>query len=339
MNKSKIILASLGGVIGLVSLVLAYFVWDAITVKGERMDELDGLTAAAEHLTRLPVYPSPAGVKAYGENAAAFSRWREEAVRVAATGDKTFEATTPPAFKTFLISEAQRLSALPGAVDGKIVKPGFPFGFKDYITGGVLPAPADLPRLQREWHDVAAVIETLSACGVSEIVDVAVAAAKPAAEETKSEDPRRNRRNASRSRAKAETEASAGPAPLISTFTIDFLARPLALVNAVNAFVTTKRFIVVTDFSFTRETDEVGSAIDAGKGNADEASKGRRGRRGRRGAALAEEKKDAEGGEKKGFFTDPLKAPPLKVKMTFSVYDFRSLETKPETETKSEVKK
>jgi hypothetical protein len=140
MNKSKIILASVGGVVAIASLVLAYLVWDALSVKGERTDDLDALTSAADRLARLPVYPGPAGVKAYGENAAAYAKWREEALQAASAGDMTFEPTTPPAFKTFLVEEAQRLSNLPGGVDGKLVKAGFSFGFKDYIAGEVLAA-------------------------------------------------------------------------------------------------------------------------------------------------------------------------------------------------------
>ena len=336
MNKSKIILASVGGVVALASLVLAYLVWDALSTKGERASDLEALTSQADRLIRLPVYPGAAGVKAYGENAAAYSGWREEAVRVASAGDMVFEATTPPAFKTFLVEEAQRLSALPGGVDGKIVKPGFPFGFKDYITGGVLPQKADLPRLQREWHDVATVIETLAASGVSEILDVTVGAVKPAVEE-KPEDQRRNRRgNNARANRKAQDEKPVGPQPAISAFTIEFLARPAALVGAVNAFVTTPRFVVVDSFSFARPVDEIAAAL--GEKKKDDSAGGRRGRRGRRGALAEEEPKD-EGEEKKGFFTDPLKAAPLKVRMSFSVYDFRSLEADGAAEKKSEEKK
>lgn len=334
MNKSKIILASVGGVVALASLVLAYLVWDALSVKGERAEDFEALMSQADRLTRLPVYPGPAGVKAYGEKAAAYTKWREEAVRVVSSGDMTFEATTPPAFKTFLVDEARRLSALPGGVDGRIVKPGFPFGFKDYITGGVLPQTADLPRLQREWHDVSVVIEALAACGVTEILDVAMGAAKPAAEEKK-EEPKRGRRNA-RANRKAAEEKPVAAAPAVSAFTIEFRARPAALVAAVNAFVTSPRFIVVDDFALTREVDDVGAAL--GDRKKDEASSGRRGRRGRR-AALAEEEKKEEGGEKKSFFTDPLTASPFKVRMSFSVYDFRSLDAGEAAEKKTEEKK
>lgn len=334
MNKSKIILASVGGVVGLASLVLAYLVWDALSVKGERAADLDGLTSSADRLTRLPVYPGPAGVKAYGENAATYVTWREDAVRAASAGDMTFEPTTPPAFKTFLVEEAARLSALPGGVDGKLVKPGFSFGFKEYITGGVLPKTGDLPRLQREWHDVSTVIEALAKAGVVEITDVAMTAPKQV-KEADPEESRRDRRRKARN-SKMKEEKQTGPEPLISTFTIDFLAHPAAFVTAVNAFMTAPRFIVVDTFSFTRETDEVAESL--GGGRKKEEATGRRGRRGRR-AAFAEVEKKDENAPKKAFFTDPLTAAPLKVKMTFSVYDFRSLETKAAADEKTEEQK
>ena len=193
MNKSKIILASVGGVALTASLVLAYLIWSAMADKSERAADLDGAIATADRLTRLPVYPGTEGIKAYNENAETYKAWREEAVKIASAGDMAFESTTPPAFKAFLVDDARRLSALPGAVDGRLVKEDFPFGFKDYITGGVLPAQADLARLQREWYDVSTVIEALAKCGVSEIVDVAIKPPAPVQPEQTAKSSKKNK--------------------------------------------------------------------------------------------------------------------------------------------------
>lgn len=313
MNKSKTILASVGGVALVASLALAYLIWSAFSDKGEREGDLEGALATADRLSRLPVYPGEEGIRAYKENAETYAAWREEAVKTAAAGDMAFEATTPPAFKAFLVDDARRLSALPGAVDGRIVKEEFPFGFKDYITGGVLPAQADLARLQREWHDVSTVVEALAKCGVAEVVDVALVAPAPVKEEPAKKGKKQKK--------PAKSDEATGPA--VTKFTVEFRTRPAGLVNAVNEFITSPRFIVVDDFSFVREKDDIAEALS---GDAKQQEPSGRGRRGRRGRQAEEETRQPEAAKASGIVADPVSASLLKVTMSFSVYDFRSLE-------------
>lgn len=317
MNKSKIILASVGGATLVVSLVLAYLIWSAFSDKSEKAADLESAVSTADRLSRLPVYPGPEGIKAYKENAETYSAWREEALKVASAGDMRFEPTTPPAFKAFLVDDARRLSALPGAVDGRLVKPDFPFGFKDYITGGVLPAQADLARLQREWFDVSTVIETLAASGVAEVEDVVLAAPAPVQEEA----PSNKKGKKAKKQAKAEDAESQ---PAVTAFTVVFRTRPSGLVAAVNALITSPRFIVVDDFSFVREKDDIAEALGGDGKKQQEAPA--RGRRGRRGRPAEEEFAQKPEEDKGGVVTDPAKASLLRVTMKFSVYDFRSLE-------------
>lgn len=323
MNKSKIILASLGGVIAAASLALAYLIWDAVSEKGEHVDELDSAFVAADRLVRLPVFPGAAGVEAYKANAGAYEKWRESAEAIVSSGDMVFEATTPPAFKAFLQDEARRLSALPGGVDGKIVKSDFPFGFNDYINGGVLPAQADLSRLQREWHDVASVVEALSGCGIIEIVSVAVAQPKPVEKDGPAAARRNRNRAAAARQAKLEADEDSGPA--VTSFTVEFLTRPSGLVNAVNALLTARRFVVVNDFSFSRVKDDLADILDS-DGKKDEPVQ-RTGRRRRAAQQVEAPKPDEDSAKKDALVTDPLSASPLKVTMSVSVYDFRSLES------------
>ena len=316
MNKSKIILASVGGAALVASLVLAYFIWSAFSDKSEREGDLEGAISSADRLSRLPVYPGEEGIRAYKENAETYAAWREAAVKTASAGDMAFEATTPPAFKAFLVDDARRLSALPGAVDGRLVKEDFPFGFKDYITGGVLPAQADLARLQREWHDVSTVVEALAKCGVAEVVDVAMAAPAPVQKE---EQPKKKGKKGK----KQQGDAASAEGPAVTCFKVEFRTRPAGLVNAVNEFITSPRFVVVDEFSFAREKDDIAEALggDPAK-KQQEPSRGRRGRRGR----SEEEEPQADAGKASSVAFDPLSASLLRVVMSFSVYDFRSLE-------------
>lgn len=323
MNKSKMILASVGGTALVASLAFAYLIWSALDEKGEKASDLESAVATADRLTRLPVYPGPEGIKAYKENAEVYESWRDEAVKIVSAGDMTFEPTTPPAFKAFLVEAARRLSSLPGAVDGRLVKEDFPFGFKDYITGGVLPAQEDLARLQREWYDVSTVIEALAKCGVAEVVDVVVKAPAPVQDDAK------QKKGAKKTKKPAKDEkAESGPA--VTCFTVQFRTRPSGLVNAVNEFLTSPRFVVVDDFTFVREKDDIADALGGGDAKRQQQEAGGRGRGRRRARAeeAAEQKADESG---PAFVTDPLSASLLDVTMSFSVYDFRSLEGGAET--------
>lgn len=320
MNKSKIILASIGGVTLVASLALAYLIWSALADKSEKIDDLESAVATADKLSRLPVYPGPEAIQSLKENVETYETWREDAVKIASAGDMTFEATTPPAFKAFLVDEARRLSSLPGAVDGRIVKDDFPFGFKDYITGGVLPAQDDLARLQREWHDVSTVVETLAKCGVSEIVDVVMASsAAPVQEEA----PSGKKGKKAKKPVKADEEAS-DKGPAVTSFVVNYRTRPAGLVKAINAFITSSRFVVVDDFSFVREKDDLAEALGGDVKKQQEAPA--RGRRGRRGRSAEEEVQQEEPAKDSGVVTDPMSASLIRVSMSFSVYDFRSLE-------------
>ena len=171
MNKSKIVLASIGGVTLVASLALAYFIWSAMSERSERLDELDGAEQSLVNMMKLPVNPCPEAIKAYQANAETYDNWKDDAKKLVTTGDMIFEPTTPPALKAFMVEDARRLSALPGRTDGVIVRPEFAFGFKEFVLDGNMPAEADLAKIQREWYDMSVVVGAMSKSGVTEITD------------------------------------------------------------------------------------------------------------------------------------------------------------------------
>lgn len=327
MNKSKIILASVGGVIGVAVLGMAVFVWNSFSAKvaavegdEEGNDGLDTVVSAAQSLSRKPVFPSVQSVNAIESNATLVTEWKDEAVKLASVGDRVYEKTTTAAFKAFIVEDAKRLSSLPGAVNGALVKSDFAFGpFKGYIAEGKMPADSQLAELQRRWDDVAVVTEVLARSGIAELVDVQF----KVKEEPKEEDEakgRKGRRPARRAGAKAEKKATVEPAAFSYVFV--FNTRPVGFVKALNALETGERFTVVEDFSFVRERDVIAEAL--GGDEKKEAATGRRGRRGRRAVALEEEKKEEE--PKSGIITDPVLDAPFKVTMIVTVYDFGSFD-------------
>ncbi|MBQ3288978.1 MAG: Amuc_1100 family pilus-like protein [Kiritimatiellae bacterium] len=338
MNKNRVILAAAGGVIALAVLVMAFLTWLAYAAKvaaqegddEEGTDGLETVVSRAQSLSGKPIYPCAESVKALKADAETLSAWQAEALKFASRGDRPIEKTTPPAFKAFIVADAKRIASLRGSVNGALVKPDFAFGpFKDYVIEGKMPPEANLVEIQRRWDDVATIAETLAACGVNELVDVAFrddAAAKEAAEK---ENAKKDRRGGRAGKKGAEKEPAVRPAAYGYTFT--FLARPPALVKVLNALTTCERFTVICGLTFDRSRDVIKDALggDEKKGEAQPASSGRRHRRGaaqdaaRSSAFAAGQEDDAAKG---GIVTDPLGDAPFAVTLSVTVYDFRSME-------------
>ena len=345
MNKTKMILAGTGGAIGLVVLVLAFLVWQAFSAKtaaleGDDEEGVEGLEAvesSAQTLSRKSVYPCKESLSAIEENLALVEDWRKDGLALAARGDKVFDATTPAAFKTFLVSDAKRIAELPGGVAGKLVKPDFAFGpFKDYISEGKMPAEAELAELQRKWDDVATVAGILSKCGASELADVQFAAVNREEGTGKREQEKKGNKRKGSSKSNNQTIKQSNNS---FSYVFTFLTRPPAFVRTINELTANERFITVDSFSFARESDVIAEALGGEeKKDAAAVSSGRRGRRGRRGSgeenqAASASPRDADGTvEKNGIITDPLLDAPFKAVMTVSVHDFRSLEEKNEAD-------
>lgn len=331
MNKTKMILAGTGGVIGLAVLVMAYLTWSAFSAKtaaleGDEDEGTDGLETVmdkAGSLSRLtpnhPVYPCQESLKAIASNQSVIVDWKTEATKLATRGDRVFQKTTPPAFKTFIVADAKRLAMLPGAVSGALVKPEFAFGpFREYIVEGKMPTEAQLPELQRRWDDVATVVELLSQSGVAELTDVQFKGAEVKSEETQN----KKARQPVRKTAKASQPSQTTPTSYSYVFT--FATKPAGFAKVLNALVVSERFISVDGFTFSRAKDALAEAL--GGEEKKEAAAAAGGRRGRRRGAAVPEKKDEKKEASSGIVTDPLLEEPIAVTLTATVYDFRSLE-------------
>ena len=332
MNKSKMILAATGGVIGVAVLVMAYLVWSAYAAQTAAMegdDESEGLetvTANASRLSQKKPYPCEASVKEVASNEVVVSEWQAEAFKLAARGDRPIKAITPAQFKTDMMEDAKRLLALPGLVQGKIAKPDFAFGpFKEYIAEGKMPSEQRLAELQRQWGDVTTIVELLAASGIAELTDVQI---RPPEEEKAVEQPAKGKRAA-----KGKAAAGTAVKPSAQRYAVSFTTKPVGFVKCVNAFETSERFFAVDGFTFSRENDVIASALGGGdKKDASQLSASG-GRRRRRGGVVVEQKED-ENKPKNGIITDPLLDAPLKVEMLISSYDFKTLQETPKEEEK-----
>lgn len=328
MNKTKTILAVTGGVIGLAVLGMAYMVWSAYAAKtaaiegdeDEGTEGLEAVMARAESLSRKPVYPCAASVTDITSNRATVIAWKDEAMQLAQRGDREQTATTPAAFKAFILREAERLAALPTNSATHVVKAGFGFGpFQAFIAEGKMPSEAELPKLQRQWADISEMVELFATNNVGEVVGVEVRAeGAKAATSAKGNRPVK--------KANVKEEEAKGPSACTYVLTVN--CRPAGFVKALNLLETCPRFAVVKDFSIRREKDLVAEALGSDKKEAAaaEPSSGRgRRSRGRR----SEEKQEAQE-EKGGVVTDPGAEAPFAVSLTVTTYDFGSAQGKKE---------
>lgn len=335
MSKSKIALAAAGGVSAVAVLAMCVVLWLAFSAKTaalegdveSRTEGLESVVGEAKRLSTGKIYPGPESVKAVSADVERVAEWRKDAVLFAQRGDRVFEKTTPPAFKSFIVRDAKRIAALAGAVDGALVQPDFEFGpFKPYIAEGKMPEEAQLQELQRRWDDISGFAELLSANGAAELVSVDFRNTSAEAEKEKERDSAQQRRNRRGAQQQAERNALKTSS---HAYTFVFRARPNALVKILNAMAAGERFVVVDSLSFERGSDALLAALggeDKSKANAQQMSGRRRRRRGGEdgqprvdpAAVVAAAKKD-------GIVTDPFLDEPFTVTMAINVYDFNSL--------------
>ena len=330
MTKNRIVMVGIGGVAALAACVMGYLAISALMEKGEIDESLEMSESSYRKLAKAKIAPTAASAAAIASNTTVLAGWYDNVRREVAKGDVPVDrGASEAAFKQKMVDDARRLSKLPGDVvpegsagPGTLVKEGFPFGFGRYISGVDLPAKETLEALQREWSDVIFLAELLSRCGVGELVKLEVLSAQQA---QRPEAVVQQPRPAQRGR-KQEVEEKLCDE---ERYSVEFVARPAALVKTLNELASSKRFACVDGFEFFRQSDMISDAL-AGSGDKGEkasASSGGR-RRGRRQRAQQEEKKsEDEGGEspaakKSGFVTDPKKEAPFTVRMVIATCDF-----------------
>ncbi|MGN0833837.1 MAG: hypothetical protein ACI4RD_09360 [Kiritimatiellia bacterium] len=331
MNKTRIILAATGGVIALVVLVMAVLTWlafSARTAAFEGDDETEGLESAVGRVAGLMAkkpFPSAENRKRLEENVQTVATWCSILQQRAAVGDWCADAEcTPAQFKEQIAKDAKAMLARTGGAATPIVKPDFTFGpFKDYLADK-MPARDQLARLQRQWFDIVSLVDILATNGVAEITGLQLVERKAEADGGKPAKGARAKKPAK----KSASAASDLKPPSVETYRLSFLSSPQAFAAVVAQLSFQERFTVVDSFGFVREHDAIAEAFDGGDKKEGAAAAG--GRRGRRRGARVEEPaaadKDKEGGKRNAVVFDPETDAVLKVELTVSVYDFRSLE-------------
>lgn len=329
MNKTKIILAAIGGVIGVAVLgagAFAYLSFAAKTAAMEGDDEegVDGLETVvekAEQLSRKPIFPCADSVKELTESREKVVAWKEDAFKLAAHGDRPIVPMTPAQFKEFVIAEAHRVCEIKSDMTNTICAADFEFGpFKPYIAGGEMPKPEELKDLQRKFDDAVTIIEMLAGAGVSRVKQIGVKE-----EVQKVEEEVKPRKGAKRSAKKSAAEEAPTFKPATHTYEIACRMRPAALVKALNAFATCDRFMVVDDFRFTLERDAILAAFNGNEKKDEAPTSGRRRRRSAATEEVAQQSAETEA-PKVTVITDPAVDATFDAVLTVTVHDFKSME-------------
>lgn len=327
MNKSKIIVCAIGGLFLVAAGALGYFAYDAFSRKSAALvegdangnDGLDSIVRQIASLSAKNPYPSPENARRIAENRQAVADWITSVREIAARGDWCPDAAcTPAQFKEQIVREAKLFLSHTGAGGVPILPPEFSFGsFRDYL-GEKMPPRDRLARLQRQWYDLTSLLTLLETNGVRQVSDAQVV--ERAAADAAPADGRKPKRPV--------RPAAGEKEPSVETYKLTFLALPASFIRIVRDLSFRERFTVVDDFTFARERDAVSDALGGDKQKESAAKGGRtrpRGRaRGRDRDASEDEKSEDE--TPKGPVFDPEKDSFLKVDLTVSVYDFRTLE-------------
>ena len=314
MNKTQIILAAIGGTSVLAALVLGFFVYSAYDTKATYLEDIESTQADISKLVKAPIKPISKSVEELKEKAEAYTKWTENANRLASRGDKKFDNESTASFQASMREQSHALR--------KITKDDFAFGFKQYVIDGQQPTEAQLPTLQRQWFDVTMVVNTLIDAGVTELTALDVKGAGAAVQAPEENQPKKGKKKPAKKNQKtAKVEEESAPDADVTEITLSFTTKPDGLVATLNAFASAERLTVVENLHFNREHDDVSDALGEKKEEAQ--STGRRGRR-RSAEPAPEETSAAEDDGKGKLVINPATASPLKVTMTVKVYDFKT---------------
>lgn len=327
MKKTKIILASIGGVALLGVLIVGWLMFNAFSTKAELTEDLEMDEMKLNQLRSAKVAPTHASLKQVETNKTVLTNWLATTYAAVAVGDRATDLTqTDASFKSKMIDDARELAALPGSAAGKIVKDNFGFGYNDFITGGKMPSVNELPELQNRWADIVTLVKLFATSGVKEVVEVAVLASEAPKEDTPAA---RDKRPVNRTKAK---EAEAESKITRRGYAFKLRADAPALIRVLNACATDKRFILIDSLNFARAEDEIANRI----GESNKAAQGNSGRRRRRASAAAEfAQASAEEVARKGLVIDPTTVTPFVVTLRVTTVDFGSHQV----EKKGEVSK
>ncbi|HNX35116.1 MAG TPA: Amuc_1100 family pilus-like protein [Kiritimatiellia bacterium] len=325
MKRHQIILIGCGILMAVVCLGACWFLFSAISVKREQAESRNQAYEELQGIYRAKVFPSDENVARMKEDEKAIEAWLVTASNLVHKGDLQTEQKTPTGFKQVLQATVRELSVQAGANQGKIVAPGFNFGFDKYLgQSDSLPQTEHVDRLTGQLAIIEKICKELYAANILELKAVGretfdeVKAEQPREEEKETSRKSRRRRNRdSGDAASAAPAASSGPSSGYFSkqrFTFEFLARPAAFIEALNRLAALDLFVVVAETQFRKTGDPLAARNAARKESAAKPVDAK--------TAVVD---PATLTHVERIVTDPELEPPVSVKIDVDVYSFEGV--------------
>lgn len=324
MKRHQITLIACGVLMAAVCVVAGWFLITAMSAKNAAAEERNQAFDELQKIYRAKVYPSDANITRIGEDQKTLETWLATASNQVHKGDLQIDAKNPTSFKQALQATVRKLSAHPGAVQGKIVAPGFNFGFDQYLgQSDSLPSTEHVDRLTAQLTIIEKLCEELYAANILELKSVSRDIFDAAKKQTEGEEESTSRRRSSRRRDDGGEGAQSAKAGGLESdfwtsqrFTFEFQARPAAFIDALNRLAAMELFVVVAEAEIRKAADPLAQfnakkKEGAAKTNPDGTP------------AVAVDPATLSHVER--IVTDPELEPPVNVKLDIDVYSFEGV--------------
>jgi hypothetical protein len=322
MKRQQITMIVCGVVIAAICGVAGWFLFTQTTAKNRAAEERDQAYQALQQIYRGKVFPSDENIARVGEDQKVLEGWLVTASNQLHKGDLQIEPKTPTSFKQTLQATVRKLSAQAGAVQGKVVAPGFNFGFDQYLgQSDSLPASEHVDRLTAQLTIIEKLCEELYAADIMELKSVSrevFDVVKKEEEEQESSARRRSRRrDDSGGSARASSSAARADSAYWKSqrFTFEFVARPAALIEALNRLAAMDLFVVVAEAELRKTADPLAQFNAKKRESATKAAA----------EGAAEPVDPAKLSHVERIVTDPELEPPMNVKLEIDVYSFEGV--------------
>lgn len=336
MNKTKMILAAVGGTIGVAVIAAAVFVYLQLSAKSAVKDGSEdepGLIDTLEKvdtLQKAAIKPHKKSLEVIQDSIKAMKDEHAKLLEYAQSGDTRIAEMSPQQFRETAGKADAYLKMLPVDSEEKMVAADFEFvPLMPYISGDKLPEPAEMKKLCRFVEDERTLIEMCAAAGVARVSRMDT---KTLVSEEPKEDPKA-KKGGKKAKKPAQKKGREPFKPSSQTYELVTQMKPSALVKILNTMATSKRFLVVEDFSIQSVTNPIPVSFSNERKDAEEASTTSRRRR----RQVVEEEKPAEGdaeAPKVTLVTDPERDSLFNVTLVVTVHDFKSCEDESKEEAK-----
>ncbi len=245
----------LGGFLAVVILAAAgtaYLSYSAYTKFIEASDEYSGAVSRLHSLQNRTPFPSKENLEAYSELNAAYDAKFDELLAHLAERQAPIETVTPQVFQDNLRAIVSQITKL-ATENGVELPEGFYLGFDQYR--GTLPSDTAAPILANQLVGINNLVKNLielrvSAIGSINRVPLPEEGGTPVRAPAPTERPRRGAAQA------AAEESPAEPILIVNPVDISFRAEQARLRQALNAIVTSDRFLILRSLTVQNSQTE-----------------------------------------------------------------------------------